>query len=172
VKNEEQHFDFTLETSSSTHYLDLMEVVLLKGKSYAEASTNYNIAEMARQVFDAVTRKSQKYGKQATPIHLLLYSTDWRFFLRGEVLDLIGLWLSRKPPVFATVKYVYPDPTSGALLEHVFPRPSSEFADVNEERAARTSVVFGDIRKARTEDDGTTTIPAKNPLRNDTLDES
>lgn len=165
VKNDENDLDFTLPTTDGTAYLDLMEVVLFKGRTYAEAPTAYSIGEMATQTLAGVTKKSKMYGKPHNPVHLLLYSTDWRFVLVREVLDLVGLWLNRLNPVFATVKYVCPDSDGGAILEHVFPRSSGEFTSFDEQRAMNSLFVFGDIRIAKAEADGTVRIPMQNPLR-------
>lgn len=164
ARNEKSHFDFSLPTATGTDYLDLMEVVLLKGQPYKNASTNYSIGEMAKQALDAITKKSKKYGRPKSPVHLLLYSTESRFFLDDHVLDLLSVWLNREPPVFATVKYIFPETTGAGLLKHVYPRPNAELAHVEEARLASAMILMGDFRNARVESDGSITIPIKNPL--------
>lgn len=164
VRNLENDFDFTLPTARGEEYLDLMEAVDLRRRAgYQNVPTSYNIAQMADAVFDKVMEKGRKYGTPARAIHLLLYSTDSRFFLRREVLDVIAFHASRYEHCFATIKYVYPDSNGTSLIDEVFPRPAAPVVTFDPGRAATTWTVFGDLRKATVEPDGSVTIPVQIP---------
>lgn len=165
IQNPENDFDFTLLTQNGTEYLDLMEVALFQGKGrYEDTPTSYNIGKMVQKVLEGIQKKSKQYGRPSSPVHLLLYSTDWRFYLRSNVLDLLASRVARHKHVFSSIKYVYPDSQGGSVLEHVFPRSADSFSTYDENTAARTLVVFGDIRKAQVQLDGTAIIPMQNPL--------
>jgi hypothetical protein len=134
--------------------------IIFKG-GYEGTPTSYNIGEMVQKVLEDIQKKSEKYGRPSSPIHLLLHSTDSRFFLRSEVLDLLALRISRHNHVFSTIKYVSPD---DGILEHVFPRPADSFSGFNENVMAVKIVLFANIPKAQVQPDGTVIIPMHNPL--------
>ena len=84
IQNPENDFDFTLPTTSGDEYLELMEVAPLEhvAGSYEAAPASYNHGELADYVFKKLLSKARKHRSvPQPPVHLLLYTTDWRFRL-------------------------------------------------------------------------------------------
>jgi hypothetical protein len=64
------------------------------------------VGDFADAVFELVKKKSRKYGgRRRVPLHLLLYSTDWRFLLSESVITLVRLYCARRPHVFSSIVY-------------------------------------------------------------------
>jgi DNA-binding sugar fermentation-stimulating protein len=58
VRNEEQHFDFTLHTRTGVEYLDLMEIAPLRkmGGSFANAPGAYVVGDMTDAVWEEMRK--------------------------------------------------------------------------------------------------------------------
>jgi hypothetical protein len=160
-QNIENHFDFTLTTANGEEYLELMEVGLLAGKAHSDARTWYNVGEMARETLLNIQRKSSKYARSSRPLHLLLYSTHWRFILTGNVLDLLAFWLDKQRHVFTTIIYVHPVENGSGMFERVVPRRIENLANFDEHGIANEINVFGDLQKPEVRADGSVRIPIK-----------
>jgi hypothetical protein len=120
IQNEENHFDFTLLTGGGEEFLDLVEVVLPGGYSGAPAS--YGVGDFADHMFGLVKKKSKKYGtRRRSNIHLLLYSTDWKFLPSESVITLFSLYCYRRPHGFKTVAVTAPIMAGAAVLWRAFP---------------------------------------------------
>ena len=120
VQNDENNFDFTLDTTSGTEYLDLVEVVLEGG--YDGASSSILVGDMADQMFEQIKKKARKYGtRRRSNIHLLLYSTHWKFLPSESVISLLSLYCFRKHHGFKTVAVMMPIMDESAVLWKCFP---------------------------------------------------
>jgi hypothetical protein len=120
IQNAENDFDFTLETTSGRQYLDLVEVVLAGG--YEGASNAIEVGSFADQLWALVKKKSQKYGvPRRHRVHLLLYSTHWKFLPSDSVIDLLSLYCARKIHSFISIAIVVPIDHNTAQLWRVFP---------------------------------------------------
>lgn len=126
-QNPERGFDFELGTSEGIEDLDLMEVVLFPGVGgYENLLPDYSVEEMARATVGRVLGKSRHYGRPTRPVHLLMYSTDWRTMLVPPVLDRLAVLLAAAEHVFRTVWYSFPNSRRGGILEPVAPRKVAE----------------------------------------------
>jgi hypothetical protein len=155
VQNEENNFDFTLDTTSGTEYLDLVEIVLEGG--YEGASTSIAVGEMADQIFEQIKKKARKYGtRRRSNIHLLLYSTHWKFLPSESVISLLSLYCSRKHHGFKTVAVMMPIMDEAAVLWKCFPAPPEITSTASEhEQALRARTLTQlDPRSAQSMPDG------------------
>lgn len=159
VQNPEDDFDFTLPTEAGPHHLDLMEMVILpKGAtSYEDGTTKYYAEQMAYAIYQKIRSKAKHYGKPKAPLHLLLYSTDWRFRVLPQVANFLKLALSLRKHPFATVAYFTPHDATDGEFAHLFPISKDDLsllAQQDHERRLRnqhTLLILADPRRARLE---------------------
>lgn len=157
IQNREYDFDFTLPTARGDQYMDLLEAAPLEeyGGAYDKVPQTMRAGELAKKVYALIERKSSKYpGGQASPIHLLLYSTDWRLSLPPSVLTLLAHWLRRRPHVFRTVAYYLPAGINRSIWHPLLPSDNPELNDVDEERFEQVVAVRGDFSDVHQTSDG------------------
>jgi hypothetical protein len=135
IQNSENDFDFTLHTATGIEYLDLLEVAPLENfrGAYENAPSVYKVGELADAILYQISKKNQRYDAHCE-IHLLLYSTDWRFYLEPEVLMFLSYQCSSMDLTFKSIVYFSP------LSEHstptlVLPQPREAFSSYNAEYA-------------------------------------
>ncbi|MGH9894374.1 MAG: hypothetical protein ACREA0_20795, partial [bacterium] len=142
----EQDFDFRLSTTAGTKYLDLMEAAPLQdaGGTYQKATVMYSIGKRVDAVYASILKKSAKYGQPRTPMHLLLYSTDYRFDLEGSEGDLLSHRLNRREHCFATVVYTRLHLDGSAVNRVLFPLSKIELDRLESEKLLEsiTTLVF------------------------------
>src|SRR5689334_19880487 len=82
-QNAQDDFDFTLLLEGSKErYLELKEIAPLKSASYDSASSSYMAYEFAQFIREIIRKQSKRYeGSTGPGLYLLLYVTDWRFYL-------------------------------------------------------------------------------------------
>jgi hypothetical protein len=108
INPEENGFDVMLTTEAGEQYLELTEAAPLRGAggSYDKAATSYIQGERADAVFAELLKKSTGYGGfSRSVVHLLVYSTDFRFFLDRDVLDLLAYRALGGELCFASIVY-------------------------------------------------------------------
>lgn len=99
-KNAENDFDFTIPTTAGDEQLDLMELAPLDvyGCTHETAPASYVNGEFADIIIEKILAKSKGYGPSPKSyIHLLLYSTDWKFKLIDDMTDLFSISVSDRP---------------------------------------------------------------------------
>lgn len=159
-QNSENHFDFTLVDSGRDAYLDLMEVApldLVRG-SYNSAQARYHHGEIVDWIFDKIRSKSDKYTTEA-PIHLLLYTTDWRFHLGPNVLRLLAHYCHHASLVFTSILYFAPDDLHNGSLDLVYPRTVEQRSVADETVARETITAMGNPSAAVFQPGGSVVIP-------------
>ncbi|MCI0487476.1 MAG: hypothetical protein L0229_12855 [Blastocatellia bacterium] len=167
IQNPEDDFDFTLPTESGKEYLELMEVAALDhfGKFYDAAPASYNHGELADHVYTKLMAKAKKYGSLShVPVHLLLYTTDWRFRLSQKVLALLAYWCLRREHSFKTILYFVPDDATHGEVKILYPIASESLANFDEQAARNTRSIIGDPTRLQVNPDGSVEIPL-GPLR-------
>ena len=154
VRNPEANFDFTLPTARGDEYLDLMEIVVFSEDSsspgHEAGPLAYDPDAMAEAIVEMVLVKSQHYGRPRTPLHLLLYVTDWRFELLQPVDELVALALASRPHIFRTVSYFGPCDAETGMYRRLFPLTSdnlAQYAAIN--TGVRSLILLADLRKGR-----------------------
>ena len=160
-QNKENDFDFTLTTRTGKAYLDLLEAAPLSdfGGRYENVPQIIRVGEMAEAVVALVMKKNAHYqGVWRTPIHLLVYSTDWRLSLSASVLTLLAHWLRTKPHGFATVNYFLPAGVVRSIWHPLFPSSDKELMNINEDEVSSRHAARFDLSAIRREPDGTTVV--------------
>ena len=168
IQNPENDYDFTLPTISGLEYLELMEVAPLEGVggSYQKASGSYNHGELADFIYDKLIAKSTKYhARPLPPIHLMLYTTDWRFRVTDGVLFLVGYRCLQTEHNFKTIIYFYPDDATHGEAKRVYPLPPKAFKDFDIQGARNRITMQGDPTKIYVESDGSVVIPLTPPKK-------
>lgn len=166
VQNPEDDFDFTFPTKAwKKEYLELMEVAALEhvGGSYDAAPASYNHGELADYVYSKLIKKAQRYGVLQTPVHLLLYTTDWRFRLAPGVLALLGYWLGSCEHSFKTVLYFVPDDATHGEAKVVYPVGAKTWAKFDEQALRNRKTLIGDPSRLSVNPDGSVDIPLGRP---------
>jgi hypothetical protein len=168
VQNAEAHFDFTLPTAKGEEYLDLLEFAPLAG-AYATAPTSYYIWDLAEQLLKRLLKKVTKYGyPRRERIHLLAYTTDYRFRPDLNVLSLLALWVTRHPHPFTTIQYYSPDDQCSGEVWTLFPLPAANLKRVDEGALRDAFVLLADFSKAQVDSSGGTVVPLGPPPRRPT----
>ena len=166
IQNAENDFDFTLTTESGGEYLELMEVAALEyvAGSYEAAPASYNHGQFADYVYAKLMAKAKKYrSAQQRPVHLLLYTTDWRFRLGDNALALLAHWCLRREHCFKTILYFIPDDATHGEVKEIYPDPIETFANFDEQAARNTRSIIGDLSRTRVTPDGSAVIPLGRP---------
>jgi hypothetical protein len=147
VQNDENDLDFTLNTLRGEERLELMEIAFLKTGSYDTAPLSYNYGELADAICAGIAKKSRLYGDRPCGIHLLLYSTDFRFSVCNDVLWLVSKWCSTTPHAFDSVVYVMflgPQSVEGKI---VHPQPDREYSIEVEKSVRGRRTILGDMTR-------------------------
>jgi hypothetical protein len=139
VQNDENDFDFTLPTDTGQTYLDLMEIAPLEEVrgSYEHAGQMVWVGKRADWIAAKVFEKSGDYGRgPASGVHLLLYTTDFRFDAMGYVCDLLVHLLHGRAHCFGSVAYCSPLP-SDVHTRLLFPLPAEGRSRLQSEGSLR-----------------------------------
>ena len=165
VQNPEDDLDFTLPTRTGKEYLELMEVAALEhvGGSYDAGASSYNHGELADYVYSKVVGKAQRYAALDVPVHLLLYTTDWRFRLAPEVLALLGYWLQQRTHPFKTVLYFVPDDATHGEAKILCPVDPKTWATFDEQALRNGRSFLADPTQLRVNPDGSVDMPLGQP---------
>lgn len=142
-QNEQNDFDFTLQTNLGQKYLELMEIAPLEKirGSYADAPSSYNAYEFAQTILAKILSKSSRYtGLKTPPVMLLLYVTDWAFTLSETVNALLQYWLIKNKHAFQCVFAFKPRSENSGTVSILFPTPPDFWAGFDPERARNTIV--------------------------------
>jgi len=168
IQNLESDYDFTLKTVSGTEYLELMEVAPLEGVggSYQKAPGSYNHGELADFIYEKLIAKSTKYHARALPpIHLLLYTTDFRFVVTKNVLFLVGYLCQQTKHSFKTIIYFVPYDATHGEAKKLYPLPSKAFKDFDVQATRHRISMLGDPTKINVKPDGSVEIPLMSPKK-------
>lgn len=98
IKNEENNFDFSLETSIGKKDLDLMEIApkdLMKN-GYSNIPNYYHDIEFGKKVWEKIMEKNEHYGNQQKNLFLLIYPTDFRFNLSELCIQYLKYLANQK----------------------------------------------------------------------------
>ena len=154
AQNDENDLDFTLNTSRGEKRLELMEIAFLATGSYDAAPLSYNHGELADAICAGIAKKTRRYGDRSSGIHLLLYSTDFRFNVCNDVIWLVSKWCSATPHAFDSVVYVrFPAPRS-VDVKIVHPQPGRDYSKVDEKSVRGRRTLIGDMTNMKVTPDG------------------
>jgi len=157
--NPEQDFDFSLPTVTGLEYLDLMEIKTTQGP-YGSAPASYWVWDFAEATYGQLLKKAATYGpNQYDAIHLLLYSTDWRYHPDVGVLELLKIWLAHGRNCFRTVRYYAPDSQTSGELFSVFPSLPEERRAIDVKELKERAIMPADFSRLRVEKDGSVSAP-------------
>jgi hypothetical protein len=113
-----------------------------------------------------IERKSTKYGTDRREvIHLLGYSTDWRFRADDKVLTLLRLWLTRLQHPFETIYYYSPDDVSSGQVWKLFRARSEQISRIDEEQLRDTIILLADFSRLQVESTGAVVVPLGAPAK-------
>lgn len=110
LNESEDDFDCTLNVGNKEKiYLELKELVIPteKGSPYQQSNQLRDAGEIADWILNSVVLKyNRKYGNRKpsdTPLHLLLYTTDWKFTVSDNVIALVQYYLHQRKTVFENI---------------------------------------------------------------------
>lgn len=97
--NDTSDFDVALKRRGHlVAYLELVEFAPLgRGATYQNASSSYDAAERAEEVYALIAKKWAKYRAVKTPIFLVVYCTEEMFMPSRLSLALVSHWLFTRP---------------------------------------------------------------------------
>jgi hypothetical protein len=161
IQNPEDSFDFTLPSTQGNQYLDLMEIASLEKVrgSHEQAPNHYNNGELADSIYSKILSKAKKYGQSPrSTIHLLLYTTDWKFKADEGVLDLLAYWSLRGQHCFKSILYFRPVSSNDGDVIVIYPRPVETFQQFDEARQRRRCTLSINIREGWISPPGPVTV--------------
>lgn len=154
VQNSENDFDFTLPTTDGDARLELMEIAILGGGSYDAAPLSYNHGQLADAICSGIAKKSRRYGGRQRGLHLLVYSTDFRFRAANGVLWLVSKWCSTTPHAFASVVYIAFLDAQSADGKILHPQHGRDYSTVDELAVRKRRTIHANITKMEPTPDG------------------
>lgn len=160
-QNAENHFDFSAQKPSGPVYIDLMEAIYQteSGSPYLSKKKMVNVGHYVRQLLSMVLAKSRKYASRGNiPVHLLIYTTHWRFEFNEQVKQLLRFRLMTFPHNFEKVLYIHPKDEINDETAILFPVRGDAFIGFDPILAEYQVYVNGDMSEARPNPDGTTTV--------------
>lgn len=147
TQNEENDFDFTVETSRGPAYLELMEVAPLAGP-YESASARYKPYDLASAVLKGIKEKSAHYPKtMERDLFLLLYVTHWAFDLSNLTAACLRYWAARTDHVFRAIFSYEPDDEHEGRSSFIFPYPLDMLGAFDPEQVRDSECLSLDPRK-------------------------
>jgi len=172
VQNEENDFDFTVETSHGPAYLELMEIAPLSGP-YETASASYKPFEFANVILEGIKRKSERYPKTMDrDLFLLLYVTHWAFDLSNPTADCLRYWTAQTPHVFRAIFSYEPFDAHEGGPGWIFPFPPELLGTFDPETIRDNICLILDPKKGQvvserkpSPPDATDAPPSANPGR-------
>lgn len=138
LKNELDDFDFTVRTSNSEIYLELMEIAPLEAVKggHGNAPKEYNVFARAEYIFKKICGKSERYpADNGKPLCLLLYNTHFSFSVDEDIeIKLIAYFCKNAKLKFSKI-YIYSplDDLEGSVHQ-VFPFPAALLEDFDPEK--------------------------------------
>ncbi len=147
-------FDFHLSTRSGLEYLDLKEFKPYQGP-HDSAPGAYLVSVMADAMWRLIARMSRHYeSRDGTPIHLLIFTTDWRFQLSEGVLALVRHRAATCAHRFKSIAYLLPDDAKAGNLSMVFPAPEPQLDSPSLLAIGSKVVMIADPNTFRIDPDG------------------
>jgi len=151
IRNRENFFDYSISTTRGQEYIDLMEIAMLEkvAGSYDRMPETTDSGLFADYVWEQIDRKSSHYGgKPRSNLHLLLYSTDYRFDLTDSAEELIAYFANCRPHAFNSIFNFEPYDQQHGRLYKIYPRPATDFENFDDVRARFTRRVVIDLSSA------------------------
>jgi hypothetical protein len=127
IQNEENNFDFRIQTPGGDINVDLTEFVYSDGKGnpFEREGTWVNCLDCAKTLASLVENKSRHYGRRgATPIDLVVYATHWRFRPDQTTIALARTILAAKQLTMENVFLVLPLGPKRATFYLLYPTPN------------------------------------------------
>lgn len=149
-KNKMDDFDFDVETTRGRAYLELMEAAPLEriNGGYNNASPWCKSYEYAKELFDKIIDKSNKYPKKLDrALFLLLYVTHWTFVLNKVVITYLRYFCSKNPPRFNAVFSYVPTDAEIGETRWIYPVPPILLKGFNPEKFRNHEVLNLDNEK-------------------------
>jgi hypothetical protein len=161
-QNPENHFDFMLPTKRGNEYLDTVEFAPLdrKGGSYEAGSTYHIRGEMVDLFWETVAAKARKYvSATTTPLHLLVYSTDFRLYADEQTLLLVALRANMERHPFASIANYSPDDLTSGEVFIIYPVAGEMFENINEQEMRGQQIVTADFSLGQVTPEGVMRVP-------------
>ncbi len=163
TQNHENDLDFSLETSTGTELLDLIELAVLGKGGYENASFEYNHGEMADAIIEGIKKKSNHYKGIKANLHLIIYSTDTRFIVGNNILWLVSKFCHENNHGFKTIVYMYLiDNSCNAQIIHPSSFNFNKFSENDLQNIRNRRSLIGDLQAFQKLTDNTVVVKLGN----------
>ena len=126
ILNSENDFDFNVTTPRGLAFLELMEAApleLIKG-NYSNAKASYKPYDMANNIIEKITKKSNKYPNNLkSELFLLIYGTHWSFYFDELTYMYLRYFLSKMKTSFNAIFTYFPLDINEGVVKWLFPVP-------------------------------------------------
>ncbi len=135
--NQENDFDFILNIGNHEDvYLELKEVlpqITEKGSPYETRNTSINNYDYANSVAKEIVAYSKKYSSDK-PLHLLLYTSDYKFALSDIATMLLKYFLKDQKLIFEYIFLYTPIDQTNGEVKLIYPSEQSFDENFNPEK--------------------------------------
>jgi len=132
--NDENDFDFTVDSPRGIAFLELMEIAPLSGP-YDKAPAQYNVYNFSKTIYQGITRKSKSYAQNmANDLFLLIYPTHWAFTPSRSAINCLRYWCASTSLAFRAVFYYQPLDEQEGAPHWIFPVPPELLNNFNPEQ--------------------------------------
>lgn len=134
-QNAEDDLDFTIESSQGVKLMELAEFAPLAvhGPKFSDAPLSIDPKEKADLAYELIHEKSAHQG--GTDRFLVLYKTEYGFWLDPLAIERLRRMLAAKPPNFDRVYFVSPHDLENASVSEIFPgKPHHIFGERTDEQ--------------------------------------
>lgn len=144
VLNVENDFDFSLPISSGIEYLDLAEITIgMERGGHDKAPSSCLVGELVDAAWKIVEAKECKYGTgRISIVHLLLFTTDWKFCLSPSCIKLLSLYSKIRAHQFKSIAYFAPINPGDGIFIPIFPSTDDCLLSPKEEMSIRNTRIY------------------------------
>jgi hypothetical protein len=136
-------FDFVDCGASKPTYIELMEIAPLETTigGYSQAANIYNAGELVDYILGKILEKATSYRVDSnTRFVLLLYITDWKFYLSPTVISLLQYWTQKFQEIFSEIYYFKPRTNKDGEARRIFPTPLDYWSGFDPDKFIRNQI--------------------------------
>jgi len=153
-QNEEQDFDYTVDSARGEGFLELVEagpVEVYRG-DYAKAPLVTKSSDVVKNLLEKIKNKSEKYPEDRKyPLYLLIYTTQWNFALSDAQVCWLQYELRREPPKFDGIFSCHPIEENFGQLHWLYPIPPDALTGFDPQQMKDHVVLHLDYRNFKIE---------------------
>jgi hypothetical protein len=130
IPNQQNDLDFRIRTANGFKYMELMEAAPLESLmgGYEIAPSSYKPYDFASYIVSKIMGKSNAYAPTISRgILLLVYTTDWKFFVSDSTITLLQYWTCKTTHRFEGIFWYSPLDQENGVVHLIYPTPPAHW---------------------------------------------